>query len=268
MVRTLVSVNPDLASVIAMNYACQLSRIIEMGIQPIYVKEPEPGGEAPGVGWVRRTWEDSLLTREREAVDRLVEAERANCTILARPQVLLGKRDDEILSNLLLGDYDLFVEGCVSSFERSELLQRVLSPLYRNLPCPVIIARNLIELRKVLVVLDDDVNVGKLLPALINLFKGARLSFDLMYCKFVDTGLPVEPVDTAVPLFHEADEILKRHGWMPKNRLALQGIPQNLVRQIEEYSLVATSLPHRPKRDNALLELLGDTPSPILLCWQ
>ena len=268
MLRTLVAVNPDLASVIAMNYACQLSGIIEMGIQPLYVKEPEPGEQAPGVGWVRRTWEESLLAREQAAVDRLIEAERANCRTLARPKIRLGRRDDEILSNLRGGAYDLFVEGCLAGFEKSDFLQRIRSPLYRQLPCPVIIARNLIGLRKILAVFTDRVDVGRLLSALTSLFGETKLRLDLMYCRFVDRARSVEPIDSENGLFQEADEILQAQGWVPENRIALQGSVEGLARQVEDYSLLATSLPHRPGRDNALLELLIGAPAPILLCWQ
>lgn len=268
MIRTLVSVYPDLASVIAMNYACQLSRIIEMGIQPVFVKEPEAGEDAPGVGWVRRTWENSLLTTEREAVDRLIEAERENCSILSRPEILFGKRDDVILSKLLRGAYDLFVEGCVSSFETSELLQRIHSKLYRNLPCPVIIARNLLELRKILIVIDDEVDAAKLLATMIDLFNGARPRFDLLYCRLTGTKRTVAPIEPSRGFFSKIQEMLEHHGWTPESQLALQGPSQSLLRLIEKYSLVVTSLPHRFDRDDALLHLLSDLPSPILLCWQ
>jgi hypothetical protein len=268
MIRTLVSVYPDLSSVIAMNYACQLSRIIDMGIQPIFVKEPEPGAQVPGVGWVRRKWEDSLLGMEREAVERLIESERPHCTNLARPQVLLGNRDDAILSNLMSGTYDLFVEGSVDSYEKSELSQRIESRLYRNLPCPVIIARNLIDLRKILVVFDDEVDIGRLVLTLVNLFGGADVRFDLLYCRVLGTGSSVEPIEKAEGLFFKANEILDHHGWVPDNRLALQGSPQGLIKRIEDYSLIVTGLPQGMTPTDGLMQLIGHTPSPILLCRQ
>ena len=268
MIRTLVSVYPDLSSVIAMNYACRLSRIIDMGIQPIFVKEPEPGATAPGTGWVRQTWENSLLGMELDVVDRLIESERDYCTILARPKVLVGDRDDIILKNLLGGTYDLFVEGCLASFEKSGLLQRVHSKLYRNLPCPVIIARNLIELSKILIVFDDSVNIDSLLPAMIRLFSDTRLRFDLLYCKVIGTGSYVEPIDGAKAFFSKADSILLQHGWEPENRFALQGTPQGLIRHMEDYSLIVTCLPQLMDNDNELMRLIGDTPSPILLYRQ
>jgi hypothetical protein len=268
MIRTLVSVYPNLASVIAMNYACQLSQVIDMEIQPIFVKELEPGADAPGVGWVRRTWENSLLDTERDAVDRLIEAERSHCANLARPLVFVGERDNALLSNLMGGTYDLFVEGSLAGFEKSDFEQRVASELYRNLPCPVIIARNLIQLHKVLVVFDDEVNIDKLLLGLSNLFDGARFHFDLLYCRVLGTGVSVDPIEEPENLFSQADEVLDRHGWAPENRLALKGSPQGLIRRIEDYSLITTCLTQSIKADNGLIKLLGDTFSPVLLFRQ
>jgi hypothetical protein len=239
-----------------------------MEIQPIFVKEPEPETEAPGVGWVRRTWENSLLDTERDAIDRLIEAERSHCANLARAQVLFGKRDNAILSNLMGGTYDLFVEGSLAGFEKSEFEQRVGSELYRNLPCPVIIARNLIQLQKVLVVFDEEINIGNLLHRLTNLFDGTRFRFDLLYYRFSGAGISVDPIDGAEDLFPEVEAVLSPHGWKPENRLALQGSPQGLVRRIQDYSLIVTCLPQRMGPDSSLVQLLGDTFSPILLFRQ
>jgi hypothetical protein len=268
MIRTLVSVYPNLASVIAMNYACQLSQVIDMEIQPIFVKELEPGADAPAVGWVRRTWENSLLDTERDAVDRLIEAERSHCANLARPLVLVGDRDNAIMSNLMGGSYDLFVEGSLVGFEKSDFQERVESELYRNLPCPVIIARNLIQLHKVLVLFDDDVNIEKLLLGLKNLFDGTGFNFDLLYCRLLGAGMPVEPIEEPEDFFCKANEVLDLHGWVPENRLALKGPSQDLIRRIEDYSLIATCLPQRMTADSGLIQLLGDTFSPVLLFRQ
>jgi hypothetical protein len=69
-------------------------------------------------------------------------------------------------------------------------------------------------------------------------------------------------------MFSEADEILGRHGWTPENRLALQGTPQGLTKRIEDYSLIVTSLSQGAASVNGLLQILSETPSPILLCRQ
>jgi hypothetical protein len=168
----------------------------------------------------------------------------------------------------MAGTYDLYVEGSVASFEQSELQQRIESRLYRSLPCPVIIARNLIELRKVLVVFDDEIDIVKLLQALINLFDGVKLRFDLLFCRILGSGLSVGPIENAQSVFSEADKTLNRQGWVPEKRLALEGSPQGLIKRIEDSSLIVTGLPRGAASSNGLLRLLGDTPAPILLCRQ
>ncbi|MEJ2135290.1 MAG: hypothetical protein P8X86_08605 [Desulfofustis sp.] len=267
MIKALVSVYPDLASVIAMNYACRLSKMFAMEIQPIFVKEPEEGDKAPAVGWVRQTWENGLLDVEQEAMNKLIESERSVYAKLTSLQVIYGDRDEAILDNLLKGGYDLFVEGSISRFEKSSLLQRTCSRLYRKLPCSVVIARNLIDLNKILIIIGDVAPASTLLPALLKLFKGSNVRFDLLYSKIIDSG-PLEPIYSEPEIFNEADEIFHGTGWKPEKKLALQGSPRDLATQIEEYSLVATSLPSEPERHNGLLELLSDTPSPILFCRQ
>jgi len=266
MIRTLVSVSPDLASVIAVNYACHLSKSIPMNIQPVFVKEPEPERDVPGVGWVRRTWEDSLLSIEHEAVSRLIEAERGNCPALIKPMILMGKWEDMILSCLLEGSFDLFVEGSVASFEKSEIIRQFNSPLYRNVPCPVIIARNLIKLHKVLLVFNHESGIGKVVPAMSSLFRGTKMHFDVMYVNILDRGRPVELIEASDSLFREANAILESAGLTPEKRIALQGGAENLARQIEEYSLIAISLPSDQTIDDRFFEMLGDVSSPILLC--
>lgn len=265
MIKALVSVYPDLASVIAMNYVCRLSRIFDMEIQPIFVKESEEGDKAPAVGWVRQTWENSVLDVEQEAMIKLIEAEKTDYARLASLQVYSGNRGEAILDSLLEGAYDLFVEGSVSRFEKSELLRRTRSRLYQNLPCPVIIARNLIDFNKILIVIGEMAPAGTLLPKLIPLFEGNDLRFDLLHCTIIEAG-PLEPITPSPGLYDEAEDLLADTGWQPDNRIALQGTPKDLATQIEEYSMVATSLPAQPERHGGLLELLSNTPSPVLFC--
>ena len=268
MIKALVSVYPDLASVIAMNYTCRLSRVLKMGIQPIFVKEPEEGEKAPGVGWVRKTWENSLLEVEQEAMEKLIEAEKSEYAILSNLQVLFGNRDEAILDNLLEQSYDLFVEGCVSRFEKSALLQRARSKLYRNLPCPVIIVRNLIDFKKVLIIVEESQPVKKIMPPLIKIFSEVKdLHCDLLYCQIIDSG-PLEPIAPPEGIFAKIEKMFGSEGLSPQTTFALRGTPKDLAHQIEEYSMVATSMPKNPDKHNGLLELLSDTPSPILLCKQ
>ena len=263
MIKALVSVYPDLASVIAMSYACRLSTMLSIEIQPIFVKEPEEGDKAPAVGWVRQTWENGLLDVEQEAINKLIETERSAYTRLGSLQVIRGHRDEAILDNLHEGGYDLFVEGSISRFEKSELLQRTRSHLYRNLPCPVLIARNLLDLNKILIIIDDSHCSQELLSFMAKLCGGTELRFDLLYCRMLDSG-PLEPIHPSADLFAEADKALHGAGCEPEKKIALQGTPHDLATQMEEYSMIAATFASPPGRRNGIIELLSDTPSPIL----
>ena len=115
---------------------------------------------------------------------------------------------------------------------------------------------------------NEDKNIGNLLHRLTNLFDGTRFRFDLLYYRFSGAGISVDPIDGTEDLFPEVEAVLSPHGWKPENRLALQGSPQGLVRRIQDYSLIVTCLPQRMGPDSSLVQLLGDTFSPILLFRQ
>ena len=62
MLRALVALESDLASSIALRYACQMANIVGMALQTIHVEDADAEGHAPGTGWVRRSWEKALKT--------------------------------------------------------------------------------------------------------------------------------------------------------------------------------------------------------------
>jgi alkyl hydroperoxide reductase subunit AhpC len=66
MLKTAVAVEADLASRIAIRYACQLGRSIDMTISTIHALEPGEEGQAIATGWVRQTWEKRRCPRNGE----------------------------------------------------------------------------------------------------------------------------------------------------------------------------------------------------------
>ena len=62
MLKALVPVAADLASSIALRYACQMSESIQVEIQTIHVKAPSSESSQLGTGWVRQIWEKTMLT--------------------------------------------------------------------------------------------------------------------------------------------------------------------------------------------------------------
>ncbi len=55
MLKTLIALEADLASTIAIRYACQLAKQMAMDLQTIHVVEPDHRGHTVGTGWVRQT---------------------------------------------------------------------------------------------------------------------------------------------------------------------------------------------------------------------
>ena len=188
MLRTLVYLNADLASSIALRYACQLTHVIKMKLHTVHVEEPDHDGYAPGTGWVRRTWEDAMLKTGEFEIAQLIKAEKSSCPILGPTKMLVGDRENEILREIQRESYDLFVEGSLHSFSPKKLYDKIQSRLYRHIPCPVMVVKNLVNLEKIALIVRDEVEYKKSVSMFLKIFGGAKLNLNLIYCKFQEPG--------------------------------------------------------------------------------
>ncbi len=161
MLRTLVYINADLASSIALRYTCQLEKFINMKLHFVHVEEPDQDGHAPGTGWVRRTWENTVLKTGEFEIAQLIKAEKSSCPKLSAPKMLIGNRETEILREIQNESYDLFVEGSLHSFTSKKLYDKIHSRLYRHIPCPVIIVKNLVDIEKIALIVRNDIDSKK-----------------------------------------------------------------------------------------------------------
>ena len=116
MIRTLVAIEVDLASSLAIRYACQLGSLIELELYPVYVKEPPPEVPAIGTGWVRHTWEREILEMGKEEIQEMLAGEKESCPQLQAPRVLYGDRQYELLKIMEHEPFDLYVEGAPYPF--------------------------------------------------------------------------------------------------------------------------------------------------------
>jgi len=81
MMRTLVSIEVDLASSMAIRYACQLGNLIPMELQPVYVKGYPFEEPVTGIGWVRHTWEKELVKEGKEEISEMIAGEMDTCPV-------------------------------------------------------------------------------------------------------------------------------------------------------------------------------------------
>jgi hypothetical protein len=269
MIRTIVSLETNLATNIALRYACRLANLIETELHTIYVKEPDSEDQSPGSGWVRKTWENAMLTTEQAEIHRMVKAERASYPRLGPPRISVGDREKEIFYELQNGLYDLFVEGALHTYNSAPFYSKIHSWFYRNTPCPVILVKNLVSLEKVLLVLSSEVNYAKLISTVIKLFKGVKVELDLVYCDFAGHTKSARPKgEDAGTILQNAEKILSENEMPPAQSHVVEKSSDKAAEFIRGYGLVASSIYRQTRKKSPLLELLSRTPYPLLLCWQ
>ena len=278
MIKTLVSLDADLASSIALRYVCQMANIMEMDIKTIHVEEPDSDENPPGTGWVRRTWEKGLLETAEIEISQLVSAERASYPNLGSPKVIVGDREDGILNELKEGHYDLLVEGTLLSFSTSHFNKKIRSKLYKRMPCPFLLVRNLVGIKKVALLVEEETELWPLIPTFSSLFKGAELKFDLLHVivqKPGLLGLRKSAEKTAAGMLEEDDEILTaakgmlaESEWFPEATKVIRDVPAKIADFLQDYGLVVSCIMRQTARKSPMLELLSRVPSAVLFCWQ
>ncbi len=269
MIKTIVSLETNLASSIALQYACRLANLIETELHTIHVKEPDSESPSPGSGWVRKTWEDAVLTSEQAEIRRMVKAARVSYPRLGPTKMSVGDREKEILYELQGGFYDLFVEGALHTFNSAPFYSKIHSWFYRNTPCPIILVKNLVSLEKILLVLSSEVNYTKLIATFLKFFKGVKVEMDLIYCDFNAHAKSVQPKgEDADTILRNAEKILSENEMPPAHCRVVQNSSDKAAELMRGYGLVASSIYRQTRKKSPLLELLSRTPYPLLLCWQ
>jgi nucleotide-binding universal stress UspA family protein len=267
--KTLVAVDADLASSIAIRYACLLANLTGMQLQIIHVVEPHDRGYSPGTGWVRRTWEDALQQTGGEEIAQLIQAERASCAALGVPQIAVGDRDQVILKALQTGGYDLLMEGLLHSFTPTNFHNKIRSRLYRSIACPVILVKNLVTLEKGVLLVAEDAELQPCVLAFLKIFERVPIEPELLICRFLqkEQARQSELPSNGGESLRAAEKMLDSAGRKPKQSRAVQGTPETFDPYLRDSSLIIAALSRQKSRKDSLLEILGRTPSPVMLCW-
>lgn len=265
MTRVLVSLDADLASSIALRYACQLAGLAGMELQPIHVEEAGSKGSPPGSGWVRRTWEAALLEAGRDEIVRLIDAERDCCHgALLPPKLCMGHREEEILRELTGGNYDLFVEGALYRFTAADFSAKLRSRLYRYSPCPIVLVRNLVEIEKVALLLSDGVAYRPLVEHYCRLLGEVPLSLDLFYYQPRHPLFGQDALHEPRPVLEAAARDLAKESVKLGRQEVLADSPERAAETLRDYGLVLAGI-SRQHRKGAVAKLLGLSPAPCLL---
>jgi hypothetical protein len=274
MIKTLISLNADLASSIAFRYCCRLTEFVDMKLQAIHVEEPE--GSPPGSGWVQSTWEEGLRHTAKEEISQLIKTEKSSCPRLDAPIIRIGEREDEVLHEIKEESYDLFIEGVLNSFNAVNFNKKVRSKLYTHAPCPIILVKNLVGLKSVALLLSDETDLKPLILTFLKIFRKSELAIDLVCFTFQKSGRAgvmkkieassAPGQENANKMFGAARTMLAGNGWERKENWIVKDTPKRIGDFLVDYSLVAACIPRNAEKRNRVMELLSRVPSAILLC--
>ena len=274
MIKTLASLNADLASDIAFRYSNRLSQFVDMNLQAIHIEEVE--GPSPGTGWVRNTLERGLLHTAQEEISGLIKAAPSKYRIPDAPIIRVGEREHELLREIKDGSYDLFVEGILNAFNPVNFYRRLQSLLYREAPCPILLVKNPVEPNRTALLLRGNTDLTSLISTFLKIFTKPEPEVDLIHISFPASGRKgfKEKIEDSVAAIHKnagkiiADtrEMLIDNGRKPKDSWIIQDSPEKLNEFLSDYGLVMTQMPRNPVKKNMMMELLSHIPTAILLC--
>ena len=263
MIKTLVAIEVDLASSMAIRYACDLGNLIPMELYPVYVKAPPPEVPVTGTGWVRHTWERQIVEMGREEIHEMLGAEQGTGPRLQEPRVIYGDRDYELLKIVGQEPFDLYVEGAPYPFNLTNIQRRLHHKFYQKLACPLIWLRVLRKIHQAVVVCPDLAGARAILPAMEKLWAGCNTPLHLALPPQEGYGGPGDAL---------RDEARKALATMEAAGCAVEvkevadwssGGPDPAM--LKDYGLLAVPLERNVKKDHICLQWLAQVKNPLML---
>jgi len=263
MNKALIPVEMTLASNIALRYSCLKSKVLKIGLQPIHIEEPDNKAHSSETGWIRKSWESGLKQAGMEQVRRILQNEELDCFIMPQPIIKVGDREDLLLQELRIGDYELFIEGELSNFNTGEFRKKLRSKLYRKMPCPVLVVKNIIKSDRVAMVVDSRTDLEALIPQFCALLQEKEIDFDLCVYSLDEFSQELQPED----IIQKATKILAENGLTPQRSFTLLTAPEKAALSLQEYGMIASAVDRNSTRKSPLIEVLARVSCPLLLCW-
>ncbi len=265
MIKTLVSIEVDLASSLAVRFACQLGGLMEIEIHPVYVKESPPLESAMGAGWASRTWEREMIEQGKEEISELISAEKDFCPVLGEPRVIYGDREAELLKITHLENFDLYVEGVHFPWTPGDLYKRIHSKLYQKLPATPVLVRTLRKINHVLLLCLDAAGTEALCALFQKIWKNCLVPLTLAYPTADTAQTQSEALRQAV---ENARRILEESGCAVHVQDGFPVRPElDAAEALKDHGLVAMALERNVKKDTPELAWLNLVKTSSLLAF-
>jgi hypothetical protein len=264
VIRSLVSIDVDLASSLAIRFACQLGALMEMEINPVYVKESVSHESAVGAGWVSRTWEREMIEDGKKEIAEMIDSERNFCPVLNEPKVVYGDREVELLKIMLEERFDLFVEGAHFSWDPGEIHKRLHTKLYQRLEHPLIFVRALREIHEVLVLCLNPKGTKALSKAFREIWRGCSTPLRLV-CPPQDSAQ--SPDNELLKAASEASKLLRGSGCSVSMDDKVAPDSEALMETLKNYGLVAIAIERGSTKDSDEMGWLNLTKTSSLVAF-
>lgn len=276
MLKSIVYLNADLAASMALRYACNLTSLTGMEINILHVEPPDKEDHPPGSGWVRRTWEEGLISQAREKIVQVIAMEKDRCPTLNPPKIVLGQPESGVMRAMREADYDLFIVGFLHSFSPQPFYKQLHSKFFQQIKCPILMVKNPVEIKRVAILMEANKTGPDQARMFARVFKGSGVPVDLVACEFTkadvsgperveETSLSAEAT-AAEKSVAEAVAILEANKCAPAVVKQLAGTPKAIGDRLASYYLVLTSLPRHIGSSSPLLDCLSRIPSALLFC--
>jgi len=262
MQDALMALQTDLASSIAVRYARRLGKLIRFKTQVIHIPDMDESRHSPGSGWVHQTWENAIIQKAREDIIKLIQKERFNYSSWA-PKAVPGERDRVILEELRQKKYDFFIEGLLHAFEPDRFFQKLDSDLYRNISCPVLLVKNLVDLDRGIQIVGPPDTISLVLSWFLMTWNGLPVEPDILICHFESSLEKLTIPENDTVLVSDIEEIIFKYGKKPASIKTAKGSPEKLISFVRDHALLVSPL---PRSESQIAQMLAMSPCPILFC--
>jgi hypothetical protein len=263
MQDVLIALQTDLASNIALHYAGHLEKAVPCKMQAIHIPHLETPNHSPGGGWVHQAWEEAVLQKSRQQISQLIRGEAFQGARVGRPKIVPGERDLVILDEIVKNKYDLLIEGLLHAFEPDRFFKKLGSELYRNLPCPVLMVKNLMDLKRGVQIVASPARLSSVMAWFFKLFSDLPVAPDILVCIFENTPDEIVVLENDPQIIADAENQCSKHGKTPGSITTVKGSASKMAARVRDHALVVSPLPNG---NSAMAQLLSRSPCPTLFC--
>jgi hypothetical protein len=263
VIKTIVSIEVDLASSLAVRFACHLGSCLPMEIQPVYVKEFPTPESAVGSGWARHTWEKELLQEGKEEISSMILAEMDFCPVLKEPLVVYGDHEAELLKLVEHGSFDLYVEGVHFSWNVATLHKQLHSKMHQRIQAPMVLVRSLRKVKEVLLLCVDTAGTEAIIKLFRQIWQGCWVPLVLAV---PESTAPGEKRDLLEQTVADSAKLLGESGIQATVDTAFPAVDSEHVEQsLKDYGLVAIAVERSIPKDCAQLRWMNSVRTSCLV---